>query len=79
MYKHTLSSGLVLSHIIGRVWRLSEGDLLFEWLYEDNFTGKIPDEPTLETPKMVMQTRKGVHIAYEPVGGLSENPVLISA
>ena len=28
----------------------------------------IPDEPTLETPKVVMQTRKGVRVAYEPAG-----------
>lgn len=28
----------------------------------------IPDEPTLETPKVVMQTRKGVRVAYEPSG-----------
>ena len=27
----------------------------------------IPDVPTLETPKVVMQTRKGVRVAYEPV------------
>lgn len=30
----------------------------------------IPDEPTLETPKVVMQTRKGVRIAYEPAGAV---------
>ena len=28
----------------------------------------IPDEPTLEPPKVVMQTRKGVRVAYEPAG-----------
>lgn len=28
----------------------------------------IPDGPTLETPKVVMQTRKGVRVAYEPAG-----------
>lgn len=28
----------------------------------------IPDEPTLETPKVAMQTRKGVRVAYEPAG-----------
>lgn len=28
----------------------------------------IPDEPTLETPKVVMQTHKGVRVAYEPAG-----------
>ena len=28
----------------------------------------IADEPTLETPKVVMQTRKGMRVAYEPAG-----------
>ena len=26
----------------------------------------IPKEPTLETPKVILQTRKGVRVAYEP-------------
>ena len=28
----------------------------------------IPDEPTPETPKVVMQTRKGMRVAYKPAG-----------
>lgn len=30
-------------------------------------TLEIPEEPALETPKVVLQTRKGVRVAYEPV------------
>jgi hypothetical protein len=26
----------------------------------------IPKEPKLETPKVILQTRKGVRVAYEP-------------
>lgn len=29
---------------------------------------EIPQEPLLDAPKVVMQTRRGVRVAYEPTG-----------